>query len=1488
MKKLVLYFLVLFALHANLLAQVTVSGSTGADGNYTSLTNAGGAFAAINGRAQTGNTIIITITGNSTAETGVVGLNAGTWNTLTIYPTGSGFTISGSIAGALIYLNGADNVTIDGSVNAAGASKDLTLMNTSTASTAGTSTIRFINDATYNTIKNCVLKGSTTAAASGIIFFSTSVAGTTGNDHNTIENNNITNSSDLNRPVNTIYSLGTLNKENSDNIIRNNWIYDFLNRGTTSYGIYLSSYSTSWSITGNSFYETTSFIPTASGSYNAILINNPSGNGFTVSGNYIGGSAALCGGSPWTKNNNFNNPFVAINMVVGGALATEIQNNTIQNIAWSNSLAAGWTGIGVSGGIANIGTISGNTIGSISGTGSVTVTGGATGMNVTGIYIAGSGTKDCENNNIGSITASNTNPLFATNIFGINNVTTAGTTTLNNNTIGSTATANSINSSSVSSGNPQTVFGISNTGGGNISMNGNTIANLNNGSTNITTTTRGRIDGILSTNGSNLISNNVIHNLTNANANGGSNELTSVCGIALTGAGFLKTITGNTIYNLYNSFPSFTGFVIGLYFTGSTGGNVVSQNFIYGLTVAPGSTAGNICGIRIVAGTTTYSNNIINLGGNTATTIYGIYESGIAGNNDNFYFNTVYLGGTPASGTNRSYSLYSSSNTNTRDYRNNLFVNARSTSGRANLHYAFDISIAGGSITCDYNDYFVSGTGGILGCYGLNRTILPIVTGQDVNSQAVNPVFVNAGSSTATDYKIGADLIGISGTGITTDYGSVLRVNPTMGAWERPVNKWIGTTSTDWNTLSNWTGNALPVGNNPSIIFDNAVVNHLFLDKDHPVNNITNGQSAYRMVTNGHKLTIKGNLIFTGGAQIDASSSGSSVEFAGTAPQTIPSGSFYNDRVYNLIINNINNVTLNGSLSLLNNFTVPAGLLDAYSGTPTFIYAGTAAQTTETARFLNNKVYNLTIDNTAGVTLNTDFTVDNSMTINPGKLFTIPVVKQLTVTGTLTNNAGNTGLVIKSGATGEGRLINNTPSVPATVELYLTGGLISPTVGIFHYFCPPVETMYIGTTDAEVNAALGLTYFDGSLLRYVEPASVSSKNQGWQYYDNYPGPPPGFTSVQSSEGYNIYLNGPSDILKFKGLLNATEHTFNLSYTPGNKGAGWNLVGNPYPCNYDLNGVDGIGTAEDDINGTLYYNNNGNYTYWNVLSETGTTGMAYTDILPPMTGFYVYLTGPKFTNLVFPVSSKTSSVSDPRTLHKRSLSDGGINQNFKKVKLVLTSGSKSDETIVLLADDAVNSFNDRYDAFKLFEASPDIPHIYSEMEGIDYFMKAVSGPVSSQVIVPLKLVIREPGLHKINISEFENLEGTNVVLKHGNVETSLNKNTSYSFTSGAGTYSDFELIFGSSNSKAPDKMKETVDFKTWYNNNSLYFNITGDIQAENGSFIITDYYGRQVYNNKNIYIVPGQTTQVQVNLEKGFYITDVMINNMHYKSKFVVY
>ena len=1365
MKKFVIYFLLVLFLPTKLLAQTYTVGTTGAD--FPTLFDA---FDFIN-NANTNGDLVIQIIDN-TNETVPAVLNSSNgganYSSLVIYPTVSGLSISGSIAGPLINLNSADHITIDGRVNQAGAA-DLIITNTNTGSSA--STIQFIESANTNIIQYCNIKGSETNASGGVIFFSTATSGT-GNDGNTIDNNYIT-SDAAGRPINAIFSSGTSSRENSGNTLSNNNIYDFLKNGTASNGIYLSSNTTSCTISDNSFYESASFAPSAPVTYYPIQINNASGTGFTVTGNYIGGSTTLCGSTAWTKTAASNNVFSAIYMNVGTSTPSSIQNNTIKNFVWSNSLNAIWTGIQIAGGAVNVGTSTGNTIGATTGTGSILVTGGASSTIVYGINIASGGTVDCQNNNIGSITAANSTSTNASNIFGINKTGTPGTTTISNNNIGSTSTSGSIFASSICgavSSNSQTIYGIFNAGTGTITINSNTIANLTNATTNTSSVKTGLVDGIASTAGTNTISNNIIRDLTIANANGIFTQNASLCGIALTGNSLPKTVIGNTIYNLSNTYVSFGGTLIGIYFSGSTGSNIVSNNFIHDISVTGGSsTTANIYGIKTFLGATTYSNNIISLGGSTSTTLYGIFETGPLNNNNSLYFNTIYIGGSLSSGNNKSYALNSAVTTNIRNFRNNIFYNARSNTGGSGAHYGIYIASAGGSITTDYNDYYTSGTGGMLGYLGSNKPTLldwQTATGQDVSSFAIDPVFAVPGGTVAANYMpSAATLVAVTGTEITTDYAGTTRslTYPSMGAYEYTVApgswKWTGATSTDWSTASNWNYNTFP--------------------------------------------STSGNAIITS---------------VGFQP----------------IVNE-----------------APA----------------TPAQ-----------CFNLTINSPA--------------------VLTIAAGKALKVTGTLTNY-GIAGLVIKSYANGnDGKLINNTSSVPGTVELYLSGGIISGAPR-FHYFVPPVSTMTIGADIASVKANLGLTYFNGVLVSYSESVAGSNKDNGWQYFDGYNNTTL-FSFISSTQGYNIYLPA-DDKITFTGTLNAAAHSFTLNYSV----LGFNLVGNPYPCNYDLSGISALSSPTPDaVDNTIYFRKDGGLpAVWNVQLQTGETG--YSNIVAPMQGFFVQVTGT--SSLSLPTASKTTGTADPL----RGKGESSTNAtSVKKIKLVLNNGLASDETIVCLVDKATTGFDGNYDAYKIFDFGSLVPSvrtnpgdtyklpdsgdknssIYTDLNSIKYAINSVRGPDTKTptVIIPVSVVINTPGTYRIDITEFENLEGIPVVLKHGDIETNLSKDVSYSFTSGAGTFTDFQLIIGEN--KIPKVTGEPTGeiLKTWYSNNYLYINCAGELSSDKGNLTIYDFQGKIVFNNNQLYITTGETIQTPINLPKGLYITRLLVNSHVFVSKIVVF
>ena len=122
---------------ATVSAQVSVTATAGTTGP-TPYATVGAAFTAINAGTHQGD-ITVSVTGNTT-ETATATLNnsgagAALYTTVLVRPTVPA-TITGNILGAVIKLNGADNVTIDGRIGGAGRNLTITNSNISTATAA--------------------------------------------------------------------------------------------------------------------------------------------------------------------------------------------------------------------------------------------------------------------------------------------------------------------------------------------------------------------------------------------------------------------------------------------------------------------------------------------------------------------------------------------------------------------------------------------------------------------------------------------------------------------------------------------------------------------------------------------------------------------------------------------------------------------------------------------------------------------------------------------------------------------------------------------------------------------------------------------------------------------------------------------------------------------------------------------------------------------------------------------------------------------------------------------------------------------------------------------------------------------------------------------------------------------------------------------------------------------------------------------------------
>lgn len=758
---------------------IIIGGTTTPGSSYATLT---AAIADIQACGITQPTILeLSASYTSTSETFPITLRSITGtsatNTITIRPASDavGEVITSSNTTATIDINGGQFWIIDGRPGGVGSSQ-LTISSTSTST--GGSAIRLINEASNNIVRYASLSALFPSTSSGVIFFSTT-SGANGNDNNTIEYCNIdggagTTTSPTLTALNGIYSSGTTAStatNNSGNTISNCNIFNFFGAAATSAGLSIQSGSSDWIITGNSIYQTNTRTTTAGSTYIYGITIAGGGNNFIVTNNFIGGSTSNAGGSPWTISGNFSNRFNGIGLSVGTTTASSVQGNTIANIIFTSTSSASanstssplgtgfWGGIMIAAGNANVGTVSGNTIGASTGTGSIQATCQTTGGTANGIGVSGSGIVNISNNNIGSITSLGSTTSISSGIIGIQSAST-GTVTVNSNIIGSASTANSLNASNASTNSTgQLVVGINNSGAATaISITNNTIANLNNGYVPSTAyTTNSVLRGIVSSAGTNIISGNTMRNLTTAANATGTTSAASVIGISMTSTTAPSVVSQNTIYALSNtnSGAVATG-VIGIHYNGpTTGTNLVARNFIYGLSSSGTSATGFNYGINISGGLTNYQNNmiVVGQGNNIGMDVRGIND--LVGTTNNYYNNTVYVGGAPSTNAANSFAFNSAVTTNTRAFQNNIFVNARSNGSSTGKHYA--VSLAGtaanpAGLTSNYNIYQATGLGGVLGLFNAtDRTSLALwqtATGQDANSKNASPCLVNPTAAT--------------------------------------------------------------------------------------------------------------------------------------------------------------------------------------------------------------------------------------------------------------------------------------------------------------------------------------------------------------------------------------------------------------------------------------------------------------------------------------------------------------------------------------------------------------------------------------------------------------------------------------------------------------------------------------------------------------------------------------------------------------------
>ncbi len=800
--------------------------------------------------------------------------NSSSINTVTIRPDiGIISRIESSNSTATFDLNGISNLTIDGRQGGTGiftSGNNLTIANTNVNGPV----IRFINEASSNRILYTDLRSNNIVApgtiGAGVVNFGTTT-GVNGNDNNIIRYCDI-HEDGVGNPTIGISSIGsatTVAANNDGNIIDSCNIYNYFHPTIATAGIYVGANNGSWIINANRMYQTATITTTGTQTHRAMWITPntaslTSASGFVITNNFIGGNSSA-GTGTYTMTGTTLYQFMGMDISVGIGTATSVQNNTITNMA----ITGGFTGnnvygINVANGNVNVGTITGNLIGSTTTNGAITFTTTAANGSMIALRSGAGGTINFSNNTISGIDLIGNATTVSS---GFNGIAGSGGSNIiiNNNTIGSTTLANSINitTSSATATVASAFRGIicnSTTTGVVNTITNNIVANLNTNYS-ATGTQATSLVGIAVTTGTSTVTGNIIRNLTTATQTTAGGSTSAIVGIAYTSTTAPALISGNSINNLVLTGTSTSAAVQceGLFYGGPTSGtNIISKNNIHSLSLNAVNPAVFLTAMDIGSGLVTISNNMIRLGydslGNSisAPCVFRGISKNVA--ITNVYFNSIYIGGTGVGTTaTNTFAFQRTASATSDDVRNNIFVNARSNSSTGGKHYQVFL-INNTTITLNNNIYFGGGTGSVFGT--LNNGTSDVLNyslgwvSSDLSSGVADPQFVNAGgsaqtgdlhisSSLATPIEANGALIssitddidgdlrsGLSPTDIGADAGNFISLDIFAPVISAPVAS--NTSSTGDRILSinisDATGIPNTLGNEPKVYFKKSFI----------------------------------------------------------------------------------------------------------------------------------------------------------------------------------------------------------------------------------------------------------------------------------------------------------------------------------------------------------------------------------------------------------------------------------------------------------------------------------------------------------------------------------------------------------------------------------------------------------------------------------------------------------------------------------------
>lgn len=530
---------------------------------------------------------------------------------------------------------------------------------------------------------------------------------------------------------------------------------------------------------------------------------------------------------------------------------------------------------------------------------------------------------------------------------------------------------------------------------------------------------------------------------------------------------------------------------------------------------------------------------------------------------------------------------------------------------------------------------------------------------------------------------------------------------------------WIGAVNNDWNNTNNWSCNTLPTLET-DVLIPAGLSNYPEMNTGvaAKAKNITIEQEAL-VIVNNYELQIAGSINNSGAFN----AVNGNITFIGNSPQTIPAETFVDNRIKNLTLNNSSGVISQGVLEI-------TGILKAQSG---------------------------------------NFDTGNSLT--------------------LISDEVQTALIDGSG----------TGQVLGTVKMQR---YLDNSFG-YKYFSSPFQNSTVGDFAPYIDLNESFPNF----YRYNENREDVNGNDatGWEVYTN------STSNLNPIEGYALNF-GDSVVEKtveISGTVNNGTYSRKLSNHNGIYTKGFNLVGNPYPSPIDWNSA--TGWTKTNVDDAIYFFTAGSTdrytgTYTSYVNGVQSDDGKSSNIIPSMQGFFVHVSN----NIVYPVEGTLGMTNAVRIIN---FSQPFLKQSVKQAPALIRitagfEGEKSvDPTVIYFESNATTGFEKDLDAHKLMNTAVNVPNFYSFTPKRDKLaISAISNAIGSEPErIALGIKSEKTGVMVISLKDVKNLSaGAYIYLvdEEKRIVQDLNSDPEYRFQAQEGEInSRFYLVF--SNTRISD-------------------------------------------------------------------------------------